>query len=156
MSSAPEIRVLTKGWFSFILKNKGEVDAVLSRQWSMLGVPIVLKSWSPFFDSKMENFDKEPLWVKLPGFPMNLWNETRFAEIGNYLGEYVCSDYSHHETGKYTVAKIMVKIDLRLGLSAEINVQSKDGDFVQILDYVGVPFKCHRCHVHGHLVASCP
>ena len=87
---------------------------------------------------------------------MNLWNETRFAEIGNYLGEYVCSDYSHHETGKYTVAKIMVKIDLRMGLSAEINVQSKDGDFVQLLDYVGVLFRCHRCHVHGHLVANCP
>ena len=32
VSSAREIRVLTKGWFSFILKKKGEVDAVLSRQ----------------------------------------------------------------------------------------------------------------------------
>ena len=50
LDSTPEVRVLTKGWFSFILHNKGEVDAVLGRQWSMHGVPIVLKSWTTFFD----------------------------------------------------------------------------------------------------------
>ena len=44
LESAPEVLVLTKGWFSFILHSKEEVDAVLRRQWSMLGVPIVLKS----------------------------------------------------------------------------------------------------------------
>ena len=44
---------------------------------------------------------------------MHLWNENRFAEIGNFLGEYVCANLSFLETGKYSVAKIMVKIDLR-------------------------------------------
>ena len=122
----------------------------------MHGVPIVLKSWTPFFDSQLEKINKEPLWVKLPGFPMHLWNENRFAEIGNYLGEYVCADFSFVEIGKYTVAKILVNIDMCKGLSSEITVQSKDGDFVQILDYVGVPFRCLRCHTYGHLVAKCP
>ena len=86
---------------------------------------------------------------------MHLWNENRFAEIGNYLGEYICADLSFLETGKYLVAKILVKIDTCMGLSSEITVQSKDGDFVQILDYVGVPFRCHRCHTYGHLMAKC-
>ena len=128
--SAPEVRVLTKGWFSFILHSKEEVDVVLSRQCSMLGVPIVLKSWTPFSDSQLEKINKEPLWVKLPGFPMHLWNENRFAEIGNYLGEYVCADFSFVETGKYMVAKILINIDMCKGLSSEITVQSKDGDFI--------------------------
>ena len=44
---------------------------------------------------------------------MHLWNENRFAAIGNFLGEYVCVDLSYLETGKYSVAKILVKIDLR-------------------------------------------
>lgn len=44
LDTAPEVRVMTKGWFSFILHSKGEVDVVLGRQWSMHGVPIVLKS----------------------------------------------------------------------------------------------------------------
>ena len=152
----PEVRVMTKGWFAFILPCKEKVEAVLRRQWTMNGVPIILKSWTPFFDSKSEKIDKEPLWVKLPGFPMNLWNPTRFAEIGNFLGEFVCADLSYLETGKYAVAKILVKIDMRLGLSSEISVQGPDGDFIQALDYVGVPFRCLRCHAYGHLVASCP
>ena len=84
----------------------------------MHGIPIVLKRWTPFFDSQKEKIYKEPLWVKLPGFPMHLWNEKRFAKIENFLGEYVCADLSFMETGKYSVAKIMVKLDLRLGLSS--------------------------------------
>ena len=50
LDTAPEVRILIKGWFSFIMHSKGEVDAVLGRQWSMHGVPIVLKRWTPFFD----------------------------------------------------------------------------------------------------------
>ena len=118
-------------------------------------MPVLLKSWTPFFDSKTEKVAKELLWVRLPGFPMNLWNETRFAAIGNYLGEYVCSDRTFQASSFYTVAKILVKIDLKLGLSSEISVKTKDGDFSQVLDYEGVPFRCHRCHAYGHLVASC-
>lgn len=156
VSSAPEVRVLTKGWFSFIFKSQGEVKAVLSRNWSILGIPLVMKRWSPFFDSKSEKIAKEPLWVKLPGLLMHMWNETRFTKIGNYLGEYVSYDSSHIKTGIYTVAKILVNIDIRLGLSAAIKVQSKDGDFTQLLDYVGVPFRCHRCHSQSHLVACYP
>ena len=52
LDSAPEVRVLTKGWFSFIMHSKGEVDVVLGRQWSMHGIPIVLNCWTPFFDSQ--------------------------------------------------------------------------------------------------------
>ena len=155
MNQPPGIWVLTKGWFAFILQNKREVAAVTTHPWEMNGVPILLKSWTPFFDSKTEKVAKELLWVRLPGFPMNLWNETRFAAIGNYLGEYVCSDRTFQASSFYTVAKILVKIDLKLGLSSEISIKTKDGDFSQVLDYEGVPFRCHRCHAYGHLVASC-
>jgi len=132
------------------------VEVVTGRPWEMSGVPVLFKSWTPFFDSKTEKVDKELLWVRLPGFPMNLWKEPRFAEIGNFLGEYVCSDQSFHESCYYTVARILVKIDLKLGLSSEISIKTLDGDFTQVLDYDGVPFRCHRCRAYGHLVASCP
>ena len=32
LDTAPEVWVLSKGWFSFILHSKGEADAVLGRQ----------------------------------------------------------------------------------------------------------------------------
>jgi len=152
----PGIRVLTKGWFAFTLQNKWEVEVVTSHPWVMSGVSVLLNSWTPFFDSKTKKVDKELMWVRPSGFPINLWNETHFAAIGNFLGEYVCSDRTFQESSFYTVAKIMVKIDLKLGLSSEISVKTKDGDFTQVLDYDGVPFRCHRCHAYGHLVASCP
>jgi hypothetical protein len=30
-----------------------------------------------------------------------------------------------------------------------------DKTFLQRLDYDGVPFKCHRCHQHGHVISQC-
>jgi len=152
----PGVRVLTKGWCAFTFLQEKEVEAVIGRPWEICGVPVLFKRWTPFFDSKLERVDKELLWVRLPGLPMNLWNEPRFAEIGNYLGEYVCSDQSFQDSGYYTVARILVKIDLKLGLSSEIPMKSPDGVFTQVLDYEGVPFRCHRCHAYGHMVASCP
>jgi len=55
-----------------------------------------------------------------------------------------------------TVARILVKLDLKKGLPQEFTINSATGTIVQMLDYEGIPFRCHRCHVYGHGVESCP
>jgi hypothetical protein len=100
--------------------------------------------------------DEEPIWVRLPGLPMQFWNTHRFAAIGNLLGSYLEVDMSFEDTGYMTVARILVKINLRKGLLQEITIDSAAGTFVQTLDYEGIPFRCHRCHVYGHGVANFP
>jgi hypothetical protein len=73
-----------------------------------------------------------------------------------FLGSFLEADMSFEETGLMTVARILVKLDLKKGLPQEITINSAAGTFVQMLDYEGIPFRCHRCHVYGHGVASCP
>ena len=46
-------------------------------------------------------------------------------------------------------------MDLRKGLVADIDIRLGDTVFNQTLDYVGIPFKCNRCHSYGHLVSNC-
>jgi hypothetical protein len=72
------------------------------------------------------------------------------------LGSYIEVDMSFEETGHMTVAWILVRLNLRPGLLQEITIESAAGTFVQILDYEGIPFRCHRCHVYGHGIVECP
>jgi hypothetical protein len=121
----------------------------------MVGTPIVLKRWTPNFDAKREKVDVVPVWVRLPGLPMQYWNPVRFSAIGNRLRDFLEADYSFEETGLMTVARILVRLDLRPGLLKEIKIKATSGIFLQPLDYEGIPFRCHRCHVYGHGVAEC-
>eukprot|EP01018_Ginkgo_biloba_P022058 Gb_03022 [translate_table: standard] len=81
--------------------------------------------------------------------------EVGFKEIGNALGSFVEEDMLFQHTGSMTIARIFVSLDLREGLAKNMVLQKGTHSFVQTLDYVGVPFRCNRCHIYGHLVAEC-
>jgi hypothetical protein len=87
---------------------------------------------------------------------MQFWNTHRFAAIGNLLGCFLEVDMSFENTGYMSVARILVRINLRQGLLQEITIDSAAGTFVQTLDYEGIPFWCHHCHVYDHGVADFP
>jgi hypothetical protein len=53
----PSIRLLAKGWFAFVFSASTDVLWALSKTWSMVGTPIVLKRWTPNFDAKRERVD---------------------------------------------------------------------------------------------------
>jgi hypothetical protein len=86
---------------------------------------------------------------------MQFWNSVSFAAIGNMLGSFIEADMSFKESCHMSVARILVQLDLRPGLLQELINESSSGSFVQTLDYEGIPFRCHRCHVYGHGVADC-
>jgi hypothetical protein len=112
----PSIRVLAKGWFAFLFSATEDVSWVLLKIWSMVGTPIVLKRWTPNFDAKQERVDVVPIWVRLSGLPMQYWNSVCFVAIGNKLGNYIEADMSFEETGLMSVARILVRLDIRPGL----------------------------------------
>ena len=74
----PEVSKLMKGWFVFLMDSKDDADRMVSSRWEMAGVPIVIKKWSLIFDVAKEHAGKEPIWVKLLGLPIHLWNQPFF------------------------------------------------------------------------------
>ena len=52
-----------------------DVDWVMNKVWCMAGIPVDLKPWSLLFDAKREVVDKELIWVRIPGYPMEYWTE---------------------------------------------------------------------------------
>ena len=47
-------------------------------------------------------------------------------------------------------------MDLSGALPDEVILEVFDEEWVQTVNYEHVPFKCHKCHEHGHLFRDCP
>ena len=71
--------------------------------------------------------------------------------IGDKLGNFLKISEATIK-GKYTsFAQICVEMDLSGALLEEIILDVYDEDWVQIVDYEHIPFRCRKCHEHDHL-----
>jgi hypothetical protein len=135
-----------QGLVLFQVQNDQGGGLVLRQTWSINSTPIILKKWSPLFDSSMERMDVAPIWVWLLGLPMEFWTKKSFSEFGNFLGTYLDADMSFLESREMAVARILVSLNIREGLIEELELISGEKSFKQKFDYEGVPFHCQTCH----------
>ena len=74
----------------------------------------------------------------------------------NTLGTFLCSA-DQTKLNKFTsYARICVYMHIAKALLDAINLIHEDSYWVQLLDYEHVPFRCRKCHEHGHLFRECP
>jgi hypothetical protein len=156
LTTLPSVHLLSKGWFMLKFQCVADATKVLKDPWCIDSTPLLLKRWTSFFDASTERIDELPIWVHLPGLPPELWTAKGFKCIGNALGNYMDVNMSFISSGRMSMAHILVSLNVRKGLSGEIELSWGNIVFMQKLDYEGIPFKCHRCHKHGHRVSECP
>lgn len=118
--------------------------------------PLVSLAWTPLFDDQTTIVEFELVWVRLPHLPLNLWHPRVLEAIGNCLGVFLKADLSYLQTDHRTVAHILVGLQIYKGLADRLPIQYSCGTPVQSVNFEGIPFRCHRCHEWGHLVAECP
>ena len=53
------------------------------------------------------------------------------------------------------MGRVLVLLDFRNGLLDDLVIKKGNSELCQPLDYLGIPFRCFQCHVHGHLVNEC-
>ena len=95
------------------------------------------------------------MWVKLPSLPFEYWSSYFFKLVGNTLGTHLETDFSYLQSIVYCVGRVLVLLDFRNGLPADLVIKKGNSKLCQPLDYLGLPFRCYRCHVHGHLANEC-
>jgi len=107
------------------------------------------------FVPKKGTFASVPVWVRLYSLPLDYWQNESLMAIGNKLGNFVKASEATRR-GKYTsFARICVEIELSGALLEEIILEVFDEEWVQIVDYDHIPFRCHKCHEHGHIFRDC-
>jgi len=76
--------------------------------------------------------------------------------MGNKLGRFV-KVFEATSRGKYTsFSRICVEMDLSGALPNEVILEFFDEEWIQMVDYDHIPFRCRKCHDHGHLLRDCP
>ena len=53
------------------------------------------------------------------------------------------------------MARISIYLNIRKALLEKIDLTWGGRAFLQDMDYEGIPFKCHKCHKHGHKAINC-
>jgi len=145
---------LGKGYFLFEFSSKEDKDLIFQNgPYFMCSQGLYLNKWTPDFDPAVDVPKAFPVWVRLPNLPVHCWNWSSLRHIGNTLGKFI--DRANNKD-QYDCARICVEVDLEVGLPEAIKIKVGSWSHVQILDYEQLPFKCRKCHVHGHFARNCP
>jgi len=75
--------------------------------------------------------------------------------IGNALGCLIKVDDHALSAPERQMGKILVEVDIHLGLLESLEIQWHGHTFCQKMDYLGLPFQCNFCHKTDHLRNDC-
>jgi hypothetical protein len=141
----PEVIFLTKGWIGIIFAILEDAELLLSRKWVNKNNSLMLKRLRLAFNPQTEYFSVRNIWVMLPGIPLYLWNEGALTAIRNNLGNFIMVDKNNLESKNRKIAKILVEMDVHLGMSVTMEVEWRGLCHQKRLDYLGLPFRCSYC-----------
>jgi hypothetical protein len=71
--------------------------------------------------------------------------------IGNTLGKYVKSLEATKKRRDTSYAQICMYMDVFEALSGSLTLEYQDEDWIHTIYYDHIPFRCRKCHEHGHL-----
>eukprot|EP01018_Ginkgo_biloba_P000430 Gb_04206 [translate_table: standard] len=120
---------------NLVLGEDVKMNEVLDMASHMGWLAVLLRSVE---DVKKLQLDYTPVWVKVPGLPIDFWSLEVFKKIGNELAMFLEADMSFLDTGQMTPEKVLVGIDLRDGLAPKMMLQKGYFTYTQNLDYIGV------------------
>ena len=112
---------------------------------------MVLDRYHVHFDPLREQVKKQHLWVLLPGLPFPLWSRSLLEGVGNTIGRFVAVEEDFMHSFDKRMEKILVEMDISVGLPVEVEIPCHEHLFVQRLDYLNIPFRCSRFREFGHL-----
>eukprot|EP00253_Pinus_taeda_P017393 PITA_17393 len=117
---------------------------------------LFLRAWVERFNPDKEDLSYAPVWIRLYSLPWEYWEESSLQEIGNTLGEFVKVAEDTKLCTYTSYARISVYMDLKQPLPDMVRFLHEDVEWIQLIDYEHVPFRCRKCHNLGHLFRDCP
>lgn len=145
---------LAKGWFVFQFTCREDADLIHSRVWTYGKTFFKPQKWTSLFDTETDELDTTPIWVRLPGLPLEFWNPRSLRDIGNRLGTFIKPDLSFLQTDIRKVARIQILFEDTASLPKTLNFILKNKHKRQLLHYEGL--LCHECYETNHSARNCP
>lgn len=96
-----------------------------------------------------------PVWVRLPRFPIGLWNRRNIIAIAALIGEPLEIDQSTISQEQIIFARVRVAIDLSKPLPKGNFIGHKGTSTWQPFVYENIPIICTSCGTVGHKALNC-
>lgn len=126
----PTVKVLTKHLFELKLKGNVSLKTLsgkhvlieisneedytriwMRQQWWFDGYPMRVFKWTPTFNPREES-PVFPVWIRLPGLPVHLFDKRAMAELAKFVGVPLKIDEPTADRSRVTIAIICVEVDL--------------------------------------------
>jgi hypothetical protein len=152
-----EVQLSSKGFFTIILYNPEDRDRIFENgSYFYNSAGLFLRFWTERFSPDKEDFTMAPVWIRLYSLPQEFWLEEILMGIGNTVGQYVKTSEATKQRKYTSYARICVYMNISKALPGAVTLEYQDEDWQQTLDYEHIPFRCRKCHEHGHLFRDCP
>lgn len=156
-SGKVSVAALPKCFFTFEFTCREDITAVRSGgPWVIGKSSLALKKWSSNLDLSDSIFENVPVWVRLPGLPLEYWSEYIFHGIVSSFGELLLIETMTATRKRLVFARICVGVSQEAYIPSLIEIQSKLGSWVQNIEFETIPFACFKCRKSGHWAKKCP
>jgi hypothetical protein len=147
----------SKGFFTIILHNSKDRNRIFDGgPYFYNSASLFLRFWTKKFSPEKEDFAHALVWIRLYSLPQEFWLEEVLAGIDNTIGVYVKSSEATKQRRYTSYARICVYLNIAKPLPGSITLEYHDEEWSQTIDYEHIPFRCRKCHEHGHLFRECP
>ena len=116
-----------RGFFVIDFYNQEDRSTIVEvGPWFWGNSGLFMQQWNPNFNPTTTSITTVPVWVKLPNFPLHLWNEPSLRAIGDAIGQFQSICPNTTKFFKTTYARICVQIDLNEGFPVDLKIIHQD------------------------------
>lgn len=146
-----------KGFFTVVFSNLEDKDRIFDGgPYFLSSAGLYMRPWKANFAPEKETFTRVPVWIRLFSLPIDYWGLAILKSIGDRLGTFIKASETTMQRKYTSCARICVEMDVSGALHDGLWLEFRDEDYFQAIDYEQIPFRCRKCHEHGHLIRECP
>ena len=145
------------GWLVFKFQSDEDRLKVLNGgPYFAYGSNLMLKIMPSCFRFEGEAVTSVPIWIQLPGLPLDCWNGRALSKIVSKVGKPISSDKMTLTKERISFARVLVEVDVSSDIVSEVEIQLPTGVvYHQSVIPEFTPKFCQRCKTFGHVEATC-
>ncbi|XP_077249090.1 uncharacterized protein LOC143888520 [Tasmannia lanceolata] len=152
-----QVFTLNKGFYLFQFSSEEDSRYVLEMcDHSYGGRPLILRKWSPETPLEKLNLTSVPIWIRLPGLPLQFWSANGISKIASYIGNPLYMDSKTADSTRLSYARCCIEVEPGNPYPDAIPIHTSKGVHIQEVQYDWKPQACKLCSNFSHTSEACP
>ena len=119
--------------------------------WMLQDHYLVVKEWSPSFNSCEPCFGRTMVWIRFSGLNVMFFEEKSMKTIAAAVGKPICVDFVTKSGERGHFARVCVEVDLSVPVIDEVWVH----DHWHKVEFESLHLICSDCKRYGHVARNC-